>query len=207
MAGIPPELDLQGLLAEDRFLRSLAASLLRTDAEDAAQHTWLRTLERPRLSPGNFRAFLRRILTRHTLNLKRDAHRRVNRERSVARPEAVPSAADMAAREELRRHVGEAVLSLEEPYRTTIWLRFREELPPREVARVLDIPVETVRTRIKRGLALLRAKLDREYGDRHSWLPAMGIGAGRVEVLQLDKHGSHRLVHHAVEFDHRRVAD
>lgn len=46
----------------------------------------------------------------------------------------------MASREELRRRVGEAILALDEPYRATIWLRFREQLPPRAVARRMGVP-------------------------------------------------------------------
>jgi protocatechuate 3,4-dioxygenase beta subunit len=47
-------------------------------------------------------------------------------------------------------------------------------LPPREVARRLGVPVETVRTRLKRGHALLRARLDGDYGDdREAWCKAL----------------------------------
>ena len=119
------------------------------------------------------RGLLRRIVARQARNLRRDDYRRRRREQRSARPEAVPSAAEMASREELRRHIGEAMLALDEPYRTAIWLRYREELPPRDVASLLDVPVETVRTRIKRGLALLRSELDREHGSRDSWLSAL----------------------------------
>jgi DNA-directed RNA polymerase specialized sigma24 family protein len=41
--------EVEKILAEDRFLRSLAASLVGAgpDADDAAQHAWLRSLEHP----------------------------------------------------------------------------------------------------------------------------------------------------------------
>jgi len=49
-------------------------------------------------------------------------------------------------------------------------LRFFGNLPPRDVARRLQVPVETVRTRIKRALAMLRARLDSLHGgDRRAW--------------------------------------
>ena len=38
-------------------------------------------------------------------------------------------------------------------------LRFWEDLPPREIAKRMQAPVETVRTRIKRGLQELRGSL------------------------------------------------
>src|SRR5262249_47014883 len=50
--------------------------------------------------------------------------------------------------------------ALEEPYRSTLLARYFDELPPTEIARALDVSVETVKTRLKRGLAQLRERLD-----------------------------------------------
>jgi carboxypeptidase family protein/sigma-70-like protein len=55
------------------------------------------------------------------------------------------------------------VLALDEPYRSTLVLRFFEEQPADAIARAVGVPVETVRTRVKRGLAQLRAKLGGEF--------------------------------------------
>ena len=52
-----------------------------------------------------------------------------------------------------------AVLALAEPYRSAVLLRYYEELPPRAIARRLGVPVETVRTRVKRGVELIRMRL------------------------------------------------
>ncbi len=76
----------------------------------------------------------------------------------------------MQAREQVRRRLSDAVTKLEEPYRTTIWLRFFEDMPPRDVAAKMKVPVETVRTRTRRALEQLRQQLDEEYGDRRAWL-------------------------------------
>ncbi|NOT31430.1 MAG: hypothetical protein HOP15_13365 [Planctomycetes bacterium] len=89
------------------------------------------------------------------------------------RAEAIPSTADILAREEARARVVEAVLALEEPLRTTLVLRFLEDLPPRVVAARMHVPVETVRTRTRRGLELLRANLDHSFGAREHWLAAL----------------------------------
>ena len=74
----------------------------------------------------------------------------------------------------------EAVLHLELPYRDVILCRFYEELPPRDIAKRLDLPVETVKTRLKRGLQRLRALLDAELGanDGRSWCLALLPMAG-----------------------------
>jgi protocatechuate 3,4-dioxygenase beta subunit len=69
--------------------------------------------------------------------------------------------------------VVDAVLLLHEPYRTTVVLRFYEDLEPAEIARRLGINGATVRTRLKRGLDMLRARLDRDAGDRRAWCLAL----------------------------------
>src|SRR6185436_439694 len=75
----------------------------------------------------------------------------------------------------LHRRLVEEVHALEEPYRSAILLRFLRGQSPAEIARELAVPVKTVRTRIERGLAKLRERLDRDHGsghgaDRAAWL-------------------------------------
>lgn len=48
--------------------------------------------------------------------------------------------------------------------REVIELRFFDGLPPRKIARRLDVPVETVKTRQKRALGALRSRLDTQQG-------------------------------------------
>lgn len=66
---------------------------------------------------------------------------------------------------ETQQALAAAVLGLAEHYRSTIVLRFFEELTPTQIARQLDIPASTVRVRLKRGLELLRERLEAEYKD------------------------------------------
>jgi hypothetical protein len=56
--------------------------------------------------------------------------------------------------------VVDAVAELEEPYRTTLILRFYDGLAPTEIARHLGVPASTVRVRLKRGLDRLRVRLE-----------------------------------------------
>ena len=52
-------------------------------------------------------------------------------------------------------------------------MRFLRGQTPRQIGRALDVPVKTMHTRIERGLAQLRGKLDREFGgDRGAWVVA-----------------------------------
>jgi RNA polymerase sigma-70 factor (ECF subfamily) len=61
--------------------------------------------------------------------------------------------------EETRSLVVEAVQSLDEDQRRPLELAFFEGLSHREIAKVLDSPLGTVKTRIRKGLSRLRAKL------------------------------------------------
>lgn len=86
----------------------------------------------------------------------------------------ISSPSEVAEREELRRRVVNSVLALDEPIRKIVILRFYEGLTPREIAQHLDIPFETVRTRLRRGIVSLRGSLDREFGgDRAAWAHAI----------------------------------
>src|SRR6185295_7589519 len=73
---------------------------------------------------------------------------------------AVRSTADVVAEAESHKRLVLAVMQLDEPYRSTVLLRWFEDLPPREVAARLGVPVETVRTRLKRANDALRARLE-----------------------------------------------
>jgi RNA polymerase sigma-70 factor (ECF subfamily) len=53
------------------------------------------------------------------------------------------------------------VASLPAQARMTILLRYQEEMELAEIARVLDVPVQTVKSRLHRALELLRVKMNR----------------------------------------------
>src|SRR5262249_58522472 len=69
---------------------------------------------------------------------------------------------------------GDAVRARAEPYRTAILLRYLRDLPVDEVARRTGVPVATLRSRVQRGLALLRSRLDRRHGSRAAWVALLG---------------------------------
>lgn len=165
---------LESLLAQRAWVRRVARALTRNeaDAEDLAQEAWVRALENgPREEPAVRRWF--RTVMAHAA---RDAHRRDDRRRAreaaSARPErsGAVEAGDVVAEAEAHRLVVDAVMGLEEPYRSAVLLRWFRELPVDEVARRTGVPLETARTRLRRGLALLRERFDREHGgDRRAW--------------------------------------
>lgn len=165
------------------FIRSLARSLVLDDsrAADVVQQTWMAAIEHPPAEGKPLRSWLAKVARNFARLSFRVDERRLRRERAAALPERLPSAEEIARKEEARRRLVDALFGLKEPYRTTILLRYYEDLQPRDVARRLGVPVETVRTRLKRGLAQLRTRLDAAYGsDRKSWCLAVAPLAGTM---------------------------
>ncbi|HKE00643.1 MAG TPA: carboxypeptidase regulatory-like domain-containing protein, partial [Planctomycetota bacterium] len=78
----------------------------------------------------------------------------------------------------MRRRVVDAVLSLDEPYRAVVLCRFYDEMTLPEIARRLDVPLETARTRLRRAVARLRERLDDEHGaSRAAWAAPLAMFA------------------------------
>lgn len=165
----PPShgLDHALLLDEVSWIRRLARELVadRDLAEDLVQETCVVALEHAPRERSKLRQWLAQVL-RNTLRQRARAEgRRGARERDGARPEALEGTDRLVERVALQRELVGAVLELDEPYRSTVLLRFFEELPPRAIAARLGVPVATVQSRLTRALAQLRARLDRSHAD------------------------------------------
>ena len=154
------------LLEHSGWVRALARKLVRDPnlADDLAQETWLAAFEHRPRGEGNLRAWLGTVLRNLARQVGRGEDRRAARERASARPEAVDSTLDVVERLSVHRRVVEVVMSLSEPYRTVILLRYFEGQTPSKIAARLDLPVSTVKTQLARGIDLLRRHLDREHG-------------------------------------------
>ncbi len=172
-------IDLEILLQHGEFLTHLARGLVDDEsaADDLEQDVWLALLARRTDSaPGervrSWRAWMTRVAQNLASNRRRSESRRSKREADANPPAPLLTPDEISKREELRRRVVTALFTLEEPYLSTVLYRYYEELPPSEIARQLDVSVETVKTRLRRGIATLRAELDREFGGRSPWLHA-----------------------------------
>ncbi|HTF89055.1 MAG TPA: sigma-70 family RNA polymerase sigma factor [Planctomycetota bacterium] len=154
------------------FLRALARGLLGDEqlAEDACQEALLAALRRPPPAHVNPVAWLATLTRRASNGILRRATRREAREIAVARAEAQPSCVGVLARAEIMLRVAEAVVSLPEPYCATLLARYYEDLTPSAIAARERVPLSTVKSRITRGHALLRERLDRDLnGERGHW--------------------------------------
>lgn len=156
------------LLEHAGFLRRLAVQLAGRDAEDLAQDTWTVALARPPRASDSPRGWLAAVAGNLWKNQRRSAARRAARERAAARADCVPGVDEIAAREEVRRRVVEAVLALPDDLREVVVLRFYEGLDSPAIGARLGRPASTVRTRLQTALQHLRQRLDGEHGGRRA---------------------------------------
>ncbi len=57
------------------------------------------------------------------------------------------------------------LMTLPEPQRAALVLRYQEDLTPEEIAATLDAPLATVKSQLQRGLKLLRAKAESQLKE------------------------------------------
>ena len=169
----------QELLAHQEFVHRLARHLVGDEhrADDIVQDVWMAALERPPHGLRSVRAWLTRVTRNLATNEARSVrNRRAREERAV--PES--SVAATAEREfELTHRVAAAVHALDEPYRATMLLRYFKDLPRARIAEATGVSVATVSTRLQRGLAKLKERLDREHGgDRAAWTHGLVLFLG-----------------------------
>lgn len=164
----------QELRAHASALRGLARDLLRDShaAEDVTQQTLAKAwAARDQLQPGPMGGWLQRVLTNFTKQWRRGERRRAARESLHGGERAKhhqASPAETLARREALQSVTNAVLQLDEPFQTAVFLRYFEDLPPRVIAARTDCNVATVKSRIARGLVMLRLHLSQSQGE-HDW--------------------------------------
>jgi RNA polymerase sigma-70 factor (ECF subfamily) len=169
---------LDGLMGrhQDRLLRYLRRLLGdETMAEDVFQQTWVRVAGRIRRYDAT-RPFLPWLLTVGR-NLGLDHLRRYRPESldeglEPPAPAQGPGATEdplarVAARER-RERLGAAFDGLAPHDREVLSLRFEEELSLKEMAALVGAPLPTVKARLYRAMARLRARL-LEQGPREQW--------------------------------------
>jgi RNA polymerase sigma-70 factor (ECF subfamily) len=146
--------------AHQAMVFSLACRVVgdRSTAEELAQEVFLRLYRSlPRVESAVHLTFWLRRVTSHCCI---DWFRRNGRREEVAvdeLPEAAapPVSRDVLLEERLRR----LVRQLPPNARLIVTLRYQEDLDPSEIAAVLDVSVNTVKSRLRRSVELLRARL------------------------------------------------
>ncbi len=170
MADSESSLRPEALLHDSAWVRRLARSLARDEptADDLTQAVAVQAWRsRPRSRQGWLKTVVRNLAHR----IEREERRRTRRECVAARPGRVDETPErLLARLELQTEVAGYVISLREPYRSTVILRFYEELSSKEIAARCGVSQATVRSRLSRALNQFRVRLDGEFeGGRSAW--------------------------------------
>jgi RNA polymerase sigma factor (sigma-70 family) len=166
------------------------------DAEDLTQDVFVRVFRSlHRFQPGTFEGWLHRITT----NLFLDGARRRQKirfdglsEGSDERlPSAWPTPSEQLADADLDHDVAAALSALAPEFRAAVVLCDVEGLSYEEISEVLDIKIGTVRSRIHRGRAQLRAALShrRPTGERLRYL-GVEVESGEIPDRAAPKPGS-----------------
>ena len=148
--------------AHQAMVFSLAWHFLRDreSAEEVAQEVFLslhRNLSGIQ-SPAHAAFWLRKVTVQRAFDEGRRRKRRPQVAlEDITEPAAVVRSEDPMLGETLRR----LIATLAEAPRMVMILRYQEDLDPMEIAKLLDMPVATVKSHMQRSLALLRGKLER----------------------------------------------
>ena len=155
-----------------RYLLMLTGS--REEAEDLFQETWIRVLEKGHQyqQRWRFETWLFTIARHLAIDLMRRRQPQsldallqpIGPNRPLELEDTTSSSAfEQAFQGEEAASVATALRHLPPSYREVLTLRFHEDMELEEIARVVDSPLSTVKSRLYRGLAMLREWLKDIY--------------------------------------------
>ncbi len=140
-----------------RSVYSLALRMLGTRdlAEDLTQEVFMQLQSHLKAieSGGHLRYWLRQVTTRRAI----DQLRRRSRLQMTPLDEAPPLfSGAVGADPLLQRHLRGLLSQLTPTARAVLLLRYQEDLDPVDIARTLGMPIDTVKSHLKRSLELFR---------------------------------------------------
>ncbi len=155
-----------------RYLLYLSGN--REMAEDLFQEVWMRVLVRGSQFNGQSRfdtwlftiarnlvIDLRRKRTMSSLDELFEAGGDDDRPMSFEVANGEPTPFDRFSSFEDRERIAAALLEMDTLYREVLVLRFHEEMSLEEIAKVTRAPLSTIKSRLYRGLAAIKPKLER----------------------------------------------
>jgi RNA polymerase sigma-70 factor, ECF subfamily len=140
-------------------------------AEDLAQEVFLQLYGNLAAieSPDHLSFWLRRVTMHRAIDrLRREPRLVLSPLEAAERVASEPVDADPILERRLRELLGE----LPPAARAVVLLRYQEDLDPMEIGRTLKMSVNTVKSHLKRSLALLRERLGASGSDAPSDTPA-----------------------------------
>ena len=159
-----------------RYLLYLAGN--REQAEDLFQEVWMRVLVRGGQYNGqarfetwlftiarNLLIDLRRKRTMSSLDELFEGGTDEDRPMAFEIADDDPTPFDHLSNMEDRSRFATALLEVDTLHREVLVLRFHEELSLEEIAKVTRAPLSTVKSRLYRGMAMIKPKLERLQGE------------------------------------------
>lgn len=129
-------------------------------AEDAAQEVFLkavRYLDSKEFN-GNFRAFLYQIARNICLDMKKNRWREVvNMDDVMNEPYELSSSIQQV---EHKIDIGIALSELDEIEREIVQLRFGQDLKLKEIGEILNMPLRTVQSKLRKAMKTIKIKLE-----------------------------------------------
>lgn len=147
---------------------SLARNFVRDAAiaEDLAQEVFLHLFRNLAAieSPAHLKFWLRKVTGHRCIDFSRK-QKAQGVKTSVSLDEAPEPVSifdmpDSMMRSTIRRFVA----TLPEKPRLVVTLRYQEDLDPMEIAEILEMPLNTVKSHLRRSLAILKEKVTRSFG-------------------------------------------
>jgi RNA polymerase sigma factor (sigma-70 family) len=178
---------IETLLSHAEWAGWLARALMQNaqDAQDIVQEAWLDGLRHPPDDRGPVRPWLATVLRR-----KRGHHRASEARRHEVEQQACGDwtegaidAESTLARFHIHKQIADHVDRLPEPYRSTVLLRFFDGKSSEEIGHAAGVPAATVRWRLNKAIAMLRAELTAKDAEMNApgWRKSLAILGGIPE--------------------------
>lgn len=135
----------------------------RAFAEDLAQEVFLHLYQNLAAieSPSHLKFWLRKVTSHRCIDYSRRRKVQTVSVDEAPEPMSIFDLPDAMMHSTLRR----IVATLPEKPRLVVTLRYQEDLDPTEIAKILEMPLNTVKSHLRRSLAILREKITRCLGE------------------------------------------
>jgi RNA polymerase sigma-70 factor (ECF subfamily) len=129
-----------------------------SQAEDAAQQVFLIVAERLQdIAPGRERSFAFGTALRLSQSLRRRSHRELPSDSADERSSTAPAGEELLDQQRARAHLEHVLASMPLELRTVLILFELEAMTSPEIAVLVDVPLGTVASRLRRARALFRS--------------------------------------------------
>jgi RNA polymerase sigma-70 factor, ECF subfamily len=147
-----------------RFLRRLGVANDRAD--DAAQQVFLIALEAMgRIVEGSERAFLYSTAVRLAHGIRRKIQRELSTSALDGDPSPLPSPAQLTDQKRARETLDAIIASMDDDHRAVFVLAELDDFTTPEIANLLEIPLGTAASRLRRAREKFQLLVRRAYGD------------------------------------------